>query len=141
MVDQARTFFIGEPPEEFLRIHSLALKIQQIIVDEGCPGASSEHLYELAVEMASEAGMLDGFLGYPHAVPFVGHGIGLELDELPVLGRKSPHCLTPGMVIALEPKFILPGKGLAGIENSFVVTDQGMKKLTLFDDAIQVIHH
>ena len=78
-------------------------------------------------------------MGYPQPVTFVGHGIGLELDELPVIGRKSPHVLKEGMVIALEPKFILPGEGLAGIENSFVVTEKGLDKLTNFDDAIQVL--
>jgi Xaa-Pro dipeptidase len=47
--------------------------------------------------------------------------------------------MKPGMVVALEPKFILPDKGLAGIENSFVVTDKGFEKLTLFDDNIQIM--
>jgi Xaa-Pro aminopeptidase len=61
------------------------------------------------------------------------------LDEWPVIGKNSGFVLQEGMVIALEPKFILPGEGLAGIENSFVVGPQGMEKLTLFDDAIQEI--
>jgi Xaa-Pro aminopeptidase len=69
----------------------------------------------------------------------VGHGVGLELDEFPVIGRKSPHMLEPGMVIALEPKFIAPDEGLAGIENTYVVSDSGMEKLTRFDDQIQVL--
>ena len=139
IVDQARTFFLGEPPEKFLKIHAVALSIQQAIMSGGVPGASSEGLYEIAVCMAREAGMELGFMGHPEPVPFVGHGVGLELDELPLIGRKSPHVLENGMVIALEPKFIIPNEGLAGIENCFVVTEGGMEKLTRFDDEIQVL--
>ena len=140
IVDQARTYFVGEAPEEFLKIHKLALDIQQAIVENGKAGVSCESLYDMAVEMATQAGHIVGFMGYPQAVPFVGHGIGLELDELPILGRKVDSLLEEGMVIALEPKFILPGKGLAGIENSFVVGKDNLEKLTRFDDQIQIVN-
>ncbi len=90
--------------------------------------------------MAMPVGPSARFMGYPVAVPFVGHGVGLELDELPVLGRKSRHVLETGMVIAIEPKFIIPGKGLAGIENTFVVAENGMEKLTKFGDEIHVLN-
>jgi Xaa-Pro aminopeptidase len=139
MVDQARTFFIGEPPEKFLKIHATALAIQEALISQGRAGTKAEKLYDTAMHIAAEARLTEGFMGYPQPVTFVGHGIGLELDELPVIGRKSPHVLKEGMVIALEPKFILPGEGLAGIENSFVVTEKGLDKLTNFDDAIQVL--
>jgi len=139
MVDQARTFFLGEPPDKFLRIHSVALSVQNALVEQARPGIRAEELYNTAIRIVGEAGLTNGFMGFPQPVPFVGHGIGLELDELPLLGRKSPHVLHPGMVIALEPKFILPGEGLAGIENSFAVTETGLEKLTKFDDAIQVL--
>jgi Xaa-Pro dipeptidase len=140
MVDQTRVFFLGDPPEKFLRTHAVALDIQNALMKKGRPGTRAEELYETAVHMAAEAGITQGFMGYPHSVPFIGHGIGLELDELPVLGKKSPYVLQKGMVMAVEPKFILPGDGLAGIENSFVVTDTGLEKLTKFDDNIQVLN-
>ncbi|MDQ1240410.1 MAG: Xaa-Pro dipeptidase [Thermodesulfobacteriota bacterium] len=139
LVDQARTFFLGEPASDFLSLHALALSIQSAVATGGLPGTKAESLYDLAIDMASEAGSLEGFLGHPMPVPFLGHGVGLELDELPIVGKRSPHVLQEGMVIALEPKFILPGRGLAGIENTFVVTKTGMEKLTLFDDEIQVL--
>lgn len=139
MVDQARTFFIGEPPGKFLRLHTEALSVQDALIEQGKPGIRAENLYDMAVSMVADAGLMEGFMGYPQPVPFIGHGIGLELDELPLVGRKSPHVLRPGMVIALEPKFILPGEGLAGIENSFLVTETGLEKLTRFDDEIQVV--
>lgn len=140
MVDQARTFFIGSVPDEYLQVHSLALQIQEAIVGEGKPGSSAETLYDMAVEMASSVGAAASFMGYPTPVPFVGHGVGLELDELPVLGRKSNAILEEGMVIALEPKFILPGKGLAGIENTFAVCESGLEKLTCFGDEIHLVN-
>lgn len=139
IVDQARTFFIGEPPERFLKLHKVALAIQEALVAEAQVGTNCEKLYDVAVSMAEEAEFEEGFMGHPQPVPFVGHGVGLELDELPVLGRHSPHVLQEGMVIAIEPKFIVPEKGLAGIENSFLVTSRGLERLTLFDDEIQVV--
>ncbi|MDQ7785015.1 MAG: Xaa-Pro peptidase family protein [Desulfomonilaceae bacterium] len=139
VVDQARTYYLGEPPEEFRRIHEVAVRIQQALVEQGMPGTRAEAMYDTALRMAEEAGWSEFFLGHPMPVPFVGHGVGLELDEFPIVGKKSPHVLQEGMVIALEPKFIIPDRGLAGIENSYAVTSTGMERLTPFDDAIQVL--
>ncbi len=139
IVDQARTFFFGKPPDRFREVHAKALDIQAALVDKARPGARGEHLYNIALSMAKRAGLEENFMGHPQPVPFVGHGIGLELDELPVLGKKSPHVLEPGMVIALEPKFILPRQGLAGIENSFLITENSAEKLSNFPDDIQVV--
>jgi Xaa-Pro aminopeptidase len=68
----------------------------------------------------------------------VGHGVGLELDELPIIARGSQTILAEGMVIALEPKFVFPGQGVVGIANTFVITRAGMKKSNQFPDAITV---
>jgi len=68
-------------------------------------------------------------------VRFVGHGVGLELDELPVLSGNDLE-LAPGMVFALEPKFVLPGLGAIGIENTWLVTDAGLERLTLAGEQI-----
>ncbi|MEJ2716165.1 MAG: M24 family metallopeptidase [Deltaproteobacteria bacterium] len=105
----------------------------------GRPGVKAEALYQTACDLAAESGLHDRFMGYPTPVRFVGHGIGIEVDELPVVGLGSPHTLEEGMVLAIEPKFFFPGEGLAGLENTFVVTEQGLERLTFFDDAIQVL--
>lgn len=62
-------------------------------------------------------------------VRFVGHGVGLELDEFPVFapGLKMP--LQQGMVFAWEPTFVFP-EGAVGIENTHVVTEKGVQTLT-----------
>ena len=139
MVDQARTYYIGERPTKLARIHDLALEIQAAIAQKGGPGVKAEELYDLALDMARRAGLEDYFMGWPQPVSFVGHGVGLELDELPVIGRRSPTVLEQGMVMAIEPKFVFPGEGLAGIENTYLVTGDGLERLTVFDDAIQVV--
>jgi Xaa-Pro aminopeptidase len=71
-------------------------------------------------------------------VPYVGHGIGIELDELPVLTGSSLE-LEPGMVFALEPKFVLPGLGAIGIENTWVVTQDGVERLTHASEELVIV--
>jgi len=76
--------------------------------------------------MAEEAGLADHFMGYgADQVKFLGHGIGLEVDEWPVLARGFDMPLEPGMVIAVEPKFTFPGRGVVGIENTYAVQSEG----------------
>jgi Xaa-Pro aminopeptidase len=70
---------------------------------------------------------------------FVGHGVGLELDELPVLAQGFKMPLVAGQVIAIEPKFVFPGRGVVGIENTFAVTATGGSKITDCSDALVVL--
>ena len=67
---------------------------------------------------------------------FIGHGVGLQINELPVLTPRSQEVLEPGMVFALEPKFVIAGTGAVGIENTLLVTDSGVEKLTVFEEGI-----
>ena len=60
----------------------------------------------------------------------MGHGIGLELNELPVLAAKFKVRLQPGMVVAVEPKFAFPGLGAVGIENTFVMGARSFENIT-----------
>ena len=129
MVDQARIFCIGDLPPKFKQAHQASLEIQQIIVDCGKPGVACGELYDLALQKANASGFGEYFMGRPDPVPFVGHGVGIELDELPVIARGVTAKLEAGMVFALEPKFVFPD-GAAGIENTFVVTEQGLENLT-----------
>ena len=83
-------------------------------------------------------GLCEHFMGMMRQVPFVGHGIGLEVDELPVIGPGSEMVLTAGMVVAIEPKFIFPD-GPVGLENTFVVEKNGLENLTDMDDKIRYL--
>jgi Xaa-Pro aminopeptidase len=93
---------------------------------------------------AAQAGGGDPGLGHNSKengagqVPYVGDGIGIELDELPVLTGSSLE-LEPGMVFALEPKFVLPELGAVGIENTWVVTAGGVERLTHAPDVVTVV--
>jgi Xaa-Pro aminopeptidase len=136
--DQTRIFSLGRLKEKLIRAHDVMLKVQDSLSIKGLPGVRAEDLYNLAHEIVEKAGLAHGFMGYPDPVPFVGHGVGLELDEWPIIGRGSNAILSEGMVIALEPKFIFPGEGVVGIENTFVVTKSEMKKLNQFPDAIMI---
>jgi Xaa-Pro dipeptidase len=63
-------------------------------------------------------------------VRFLGHGVGMEIDELPVLAPGFDRPLERGNVIAVEPKFVFPGRGSVGIENMYAVTADGWEKMT-----------
>jgi len=134
--DLTRIFLIGKLKETLTRAHEVALRVQDTVSQEGRPGVRAESLYDLALKIVKEAGLTSGFMGWPDPVPFVGHGVGLELDEWPLIGRGSNTILSEGMVIAVEPKFVFPGQGAVGIENTFVVTKTGMKKLNRFPDTV-----
>jgi Xaa-Pro aminopeptidase len=65
-----------------------------------------------------------------NAVPFIGHGIGLCVDEWPAVALKFKTPLEENMVLAVEPKIGLPVYGMVGVENSFLVTPNGGQSLT-----------
>jgi Xaa-Pro aminopeptidase len=139
MVDQARIFSIGELPDELVKAHSVALEIKKQIAVRTLPGVNGKDLYEIADNIAAESGLHKYFMGYEDRISFIGHGIGIELDELPVIARNLNVTLSPGMVFALEPKFIFPEIGAVGIEDTFVVTETGLEQITYFDEAVQFL--
>jgi Xaa-Pro aminopeptidase len=70
---------------------------------------------------------------------FVGHGLGIEINEIPVLTSRSKDLLQKDMTFALEPKFVLPKIGAVGIENTLLVTDKGLEKLTVFPEELMTL--
>lgn len=139
MVDQARIFSIGPLPDKLVEAYQAALKIKVQIVKETLPGMNGKELYEIAHNIAVASGYQEYFMGYEDRISFIGHGIGIELDELPVIARNLAVILKPGMVFALEPKFIFPNEGAVGVEDTFVVTESGLEQITSFDEAIQIV--
>lgn len=140
ITDMTRMFVIGDLDDELKRAFAVALEIQQFLQDSLKPGAICEELFLKAAEMAEVAGFGDKFMGMPgEQARFVGHGVGLELDEFPVLAQGFKMPLEAGHVIAIEPKFVFPGRGAIGIENTFVVTSDGGLRLTDIPDDITYI--
>lgn len=131
VIDQTRTAVIGELPADLQQAYDLAESILRDTEARLKPGTVCEELYAAALERAAAAGLGQHFMGYGRdQVKFLGHGIGLEIDELPVLAKGFRYPLEPGMVIAIEPKFTFPGRGVVGIENTYAITADGFEKLT-----------
>ena len=138
--DHARIFSIGPVPDKLQEAHEAMLAIQERIKKEAKPGVASGDIYELMVALAEKEGYGEYFMGVgDRRIRFTGHGVGLELDEFPFLAKGQRLPLQAGMTIALEPKVIFPGLGVAGIENTMLVTDEGLVSLSHFPDGITVI--
>jgi Xaa-Pro dipeptidase len=138
--DHTRIFCIGSLPDELLKAHDFMLEIQEETKAIGVPGAVTGDIYEQMVSLAADRGIAENFMGAgERKIRFTGHGIGLELDEFPFLAKGQKMELEKGMIIALEPKAILPGKGVVGIENTHVVTEQGLEPLTKISDKITFV--
>ncbi len=140
IVDMTRMYICGELSERMQHAFEVACQIQAAVVADLKPGAIASTLFAKAEQMADEAGLKDYFMGVPgENARFVGHGVGLELDELPVLAQGFDAPLVAGQTIAIEPKFVFPDLGAIGIENTFAVSEQGGEKLTpLADDLIKI---
>ena len=137
IVDMTRVFVIGKLAPELAHAFATSLAIQKYLVDNLKPGVICEELFLKSVEMAEAAGLGTNFMGAPgENAKFVGHGCGLELDEYPVLAQGFKVALQAGQTIAIEPKFVLPGIGVIGIENTFAVNSQGGEKITNMPDDI-----
>ena len=134
--DMTRVFSIGKLLDRAYRVHRVALEIQARMERTAKPGVPCAELYRDALAMAGQEGLEDCFMGTRFQAKFVGHGVGLEINELPVLTTRSKDILQPGMTFAFEPKFVLAGIGAVGIENTFLVTDSGVEKMTLLDENI-----
>ncbi|MDG0791899.1 Xaa-Pro peptidase family protein [Cohnella ginsengisoli] len=130
-IDQTRTAVIGDLDEELLRAYDVSVRILRHVESLLRPGASPESLYAEALRLADEAGLAAHFMGFGEdQVRFLGHGIGLEIDEWPVLARGFADPIEPGVVLAIEPKFTFPGRGVVGIENTYAITADGFRTLT-----------
>ena len=134
--DMTRVFSIGKLPDRAYRVHRVALEIQARMERTAKPGVPCAELYRDALAMAGQEGLEDCFMGTRFQAKFVGHGVGLEINELPVLTTRSKDILQPGMTFAFEPKFVLAGIGAVGLENTSLVTDSGVEKMTLLDENI-----
>lgn len=130
MTDMTRTFGLGTLAAEALAAHKCSIDICHTLARMGKPGVKASDMYEKALEMAEQCGLRDYFMGHHQHAGFIGHGVGIEINELPVIAPRSRDVLQESNVIALEPKFVIPGTGAVGIENTYVVTDSGMETLT-----------
>lgn len=136
MDDMTRTFAIGKVEEIAYKTHQVSIDIHNEIRETAKPGTLCADLYALAEKRVKKNHLQSYFMGTVQQAKFIGHGVGLEINEPPVLTPRSKEILKMGMALALEPKFVLPNIGAVGIENTYIVNENGMEKITLCEEAL-----
>ncbi len=140
ITDGARTYVIGTLPGKLLEAYEVVLEIRDEMEKRAKPGVPCSDLYHLCSQIVKKRGLEDYFIGTrKNQASFVGHGIGLEIDELPLLARGFSQPLEIGMVFAFEPKFIFPEMGVVALEDDYAVIESGVEKLTHANDKIMII--
>lgn len=140
--DTTRTFALEYLEPDLVEAYEV---LRQILkeVERSClrPGVKAGEVYDLAVSLAQQSPFGEYFLGHgENRAPFMGHGLGLELDEPPFLARGSTTLLEEGMVVAVEPKMLFPGRGALGVENTYLIIAHGAERLTDLSDDLVLVH-
>ena len=141
LVDQTRMFAIGGLSDALRKAYDDMLRIQRRMAELVAEQPSCGRIYDECLALAVKLGYADNFMGNKGAqVSFIGHGLGIELDEYPLIARGFHDMpLESGMVFAFEPKVVFPGKGAVGIENTFCLTEEGLKQLTLSSEELVIL--
>jgi len=141
LADQTRVFCIGGLPEKLHRAYDDMIRIENRLKEIAKPGVSWGAIYDNCHQYACELGYQESFMGNPGAqVSFIGHGVGIEIDEYPFIARGfHDRVLETGMVFAFEPKAVFAGLGAVGIENTFRVTDDGIKHITFSSEELVML--
>jgi Xaa-Pro aminopeptidase len=138
--DQTRNFCIGPPPPRLAKAYEFVRSAHERFRALARPGTVTARLYETVWKWAEEAGWGLWFMGHSDPkVAFVGHGLGVEVDEFPFIAEGRELTLQKGMVFALEPKIIIPDEGIAGLENTYLVTDDGIESLNKATEDLVII--
>jgi Xaa-Pro aminopeptidase len=140
VTDETRTFVIGRLKEHLEKAHRIAQAIINDVEASARPGAIATGIYDRAKATAVKEGLGPYFMGHGEGqVAFVGHGLGLEVNEWPIIGRGFNRPLQAGMVFAFEPKFVFPNEGAVGIEVDYIVKEDGIERVTHFPTEIVTV--
>lgn len=134
--DMTRTWRVGSVDPLAEKAHECSRTILRELERLAKPGVPVADLYKKAMEIVEAEGLKDYFMGHCQQVAFLGHGVGIELNEQPVVMARSRDVIAVGMTLALEPKFVIPGVGAVGVENTYVVEADGLKMLTKLDESL-----
>lgn len=129
--DSTNTYvFKGNVPDNAKKAHEKCVEIRQQIIDKLKPGEIPSAIYSDIMESLDES-FLSTFMGLGgNQVKFLGHGVGLHVDEFPIIAKGFDMPLEENMVVAIEPKCAIKGVGTVGVEDSYVVTKNGGLCLT-----------
>jgi len=132
--DQSRTYVVGKAPEACRSIYQGVKEIADRMIKALRPGIRCADAYETALGFANELRLEPFFmrLGKNHKkVPFIGHGVGLELNEPPMLGQNSDETIEEGMIFALELEMTNGPGEVVKLEDTLLMTSEGAQLLTL----------
>lgn len=139
-VDITRVFAIGQLDNRLLAAHALARRIIRQTEKRLTQGAMASDIYNEAAKTAQDSPFAAGFMGVGDGkVSFLGHGVGLEVDEMPVLAPQFQQPLQTSNVLAVEPKFFFEKLGGVGVENTYVVSRQRCENLTPVSEEIIIM--
>ena len=130
--DETRIFSLGPLKSPLNDAFEVCITLMERLERELRPGVRAGAIYDIALNHMESTPFLKNFMGYSEKVQFVGHGLGVEIDEYPFISIGNEMTLESGMVVALEPKLVFSGLGIVGIEDTFLITDLGAERLTLF---------
>lgn len=141
LVDQTRTLSLGPLSDKLQSAYAAMVRIQDKLCEIARPGAIWGDIFQQCYDLADALGYKDNFMGVSGAqVSFIGHGIGVEVDEYPFIARGFDEAvLEKNMTFAFEPKAVFPGLGAVGIENTWRVTESGIVKITSADEALAIL--
>ncbi|QFT99900.1 Xaa-Pro dipeptidase (plasmid) [Roseovarius sp. THAF8] len=133
--DQSRTYCIGWPDIKAQKLHRCLRAVSDNLIANISPGMSSGEVFERACIHAKAAGIAETFLRFAdgRTAHFVGHGVGLDLNEPPFLSRGGEDQIRAGMVLAIELHLCDTEIGMIKLEDMIVVEEQGCHILTLTD--------
>ncbi len=136
-MDESRMFVLGAMEPSAKEASLASMEILNQLQEAMKPDVVMGELFDTSVKMAAKMGYEQEYLGLPSLKSrFVGHGIGLELVEHPVLARGRSARLQPGMVLAVEPKFIFKNRFAAGIESVILITETGSRFLSQTENRV-----
>ncbi len=129
--DKTQVYMFGaKPAEEIIQAHRKCIQVQSRTAEMLKPGAIPSEIYS-TVTGELDSGFLQNFMGFGNRqAKFLGHGVGLYIDELPVIAKGFNEPIAENMVISLEPKKGISGAGMVGVEDTYIVTAGGAKCVT-----------
>lgn len=140
VVDMTRMYALGSLPAPAWEAWRLVEELYRIYQAEARPGVMPGALYHRLWDAVRTRGLQDYFMGRgADRVSFLGHGVGLELDEFPLLSARFPYPLEADVVLAFEPKFFLPHIGMIGLEDTGRITPDGVEWLTRSPREITIV--
>lgn len=129
--DEGKMFVLGKATEEQKLLFSVVRQAQEAAIAAIRPGVRASEVYQAAARVVEDKGYGPNFMARgQYGVEYLGHGVGLEIDEQPLISPRNHTILEEGMTLALEPKLIFPGVTGVDIEDTVLVTPGGCEVLT-----------